>query len=125
MDDLPLLTMTKARVIDDIPEMDDKSLMLYQTLSGLCSFHTAADLASFLFSQNFQRLVGVGDSWVVFEIGIYKEHTIVIEAIPQNGQIIFADASMNNTIPNNLVEISDELKCSEIIHQWYTASVNE
>jgi len=60
MDESPLLTMTKSREIDNQPELSPESLHLLETLSGLCSFHTSEDLASFLFTEMFRKLVGSG-----------------------------------------------------------------
>ena len=60
MEDIPILTMTKSRIIGDQPNLIPKSEGLLDTLSGLCSFHTTDDLASFLFTEMFRELVGDG-----------------------------------------------------------------
>ena len=122
MDETPLLTMTKSRIIDEMPELNDKSTMLFQTLSTLCSFHTCEDLASFLFSDMFRDLVAAENPWIVFEIGVYRDHTITMEAIPTVDGIKFADASMKGVIPNNIVEINEESECGKILNNWHNAT---
>ena len=122
---MPLLTMTKSRVIDEIPELSEKSTALLHTLSSLCSFHTCEDLASFLFSDMFRELVSAPHPWVIFEIGIYKNHSIVIEAIPIDGGIKLADSSMKGLIPGNVSDISSELECSQILNHWLDGNAHE
>ena len=122
---MPLLTMTKSRVIDEIPELSKKSTALLHTLSSLCSFHTCEDLASFLFSDMFRELVSAPHPWVIFEIGIYKNHSIVIEAIPIENGIKLADAFMTGLIPGNVSDISSELECSQILNNWLDGNAHE
>ena len=90
MDEPPLLTMTKSRVIDNQPDLSPESLQLLETLSGLCSFHTTEDLASFLFTEMFRKLVGDDEPWVVFEIGVYLDHTKIVEVISVHAGITIA-----------------------------------
>ena len=125
MDGMPLLTMTKSRVIDEIPKLSEKSTVLLHTLSSLCSFHTCEDLASFLFSDMFRALVSAPHPWVIFEIGIYKNHSIVIEAIPIDNGIKLADSSMKGLIPGNVSDISSELECSQILNNWLDGNAHE
>tara|TARA_A100001234_G_C12620448_1_gene383558 strand:+ start:144 stop:497 length:354 start_codon:yes stop_codon:yes gene_type:complete len=117
--------MTKSRVIDEIPELSEKSTALMHTLSSLCSFHTSEDLASFLFSDMFRELVSAPHPWVIFEIGIYKNHSIVIEAIPIDNGIKLADSSMKGLIPGNVSDISSELECSQILNNWLDGNAHE
>ena len=124
MDETPLLTMTKSRIIDEMPELNDKSTMLFQTLSTLCSFHTCEDLASFLFSDMFRDLVAAESPWIVFEIGVYRDHTITMEAIPTVDGIKFADASMKGAIPDNLVDVKTEKDASTILTSWFEGNIN-
>ena len=58
MEDTPLLTMTKSRIVGEEPNISDESKALLDTLSSLCSFHSCEDLASFLFTDMFRNLVG-------------------------------------------------------------------
>ena len=118
MDENPLLTMTRSRLVDEIPPLNEKSNALFETLCTLCSFHTSADLASFLFTEMFRELVNFDEIWIVFEIGLYHDHTKTIEAIPTNEGIKFADASMKNIFPNNIIEVKTEIDCERAIQSW-------
>ena len=70
MEELPLLTMTKSRIVGEVPDLSAKSQALLDTLSGLCSFHTIEDLASFLFTDMFRDLIGFGEPWIIFELSL-------------------------------------------------------
>ena len=85
----PLLTVVKSRSIDDAePPLEPQDESLLQTLSMLCSFHTAEDLASFLFSPTFQHLTANRPPFVVFEIGVYLDHTKTLELISSNNGLV-------------------------------------
>ena len=84
----PLLTLCKSRIIDGVsPVLGDKSQALMETLSSLCSFYNATDLAEFLFSEMFDSLVGNDEPWIVFELGIFRDHKKMIEVIAVKGNI--------------------------------------
>ena len=125
MDESPLLTMTKSRVIDNQPELSPESLHLLEMLSGLCSFHTSEDLASFLFTEMFRKLVGNGEPWVVFEVGVYLDHTKLVEIIAVHDGITIADSSMNGLIPDNVVIVKNHENCAEILQKWHDNVMNE
>ena len=124
MEKLPLLTMTKSRIIGDQPTLSNESQALLDTLSGLCSFHTPEDLASFLFTDMFRNLVGAGDSWIIFEIGVYKDHTKTVECIPVHDGITLADGAMTGGIPDNVAIIKLELDCSNTLSNWINHVTN-
>jgi len=125
MDESPLLTMTKSRLVNPQPELSSQSETLLETLSGLCSFHTIEDLASFLFHETLRSLVGDGDTWVVFEIGVYRDHTKTVEITPIDGGMTIADTSMKGSIPNNVVIAKTESDCARILLNWYNSVMNE
>lgn len=125
MVDSPLLTMTKSRLVNAQPELSSQSETLLETLSGLCSFHTSEDLASFLFTEIFRSLVGEGNTWVVFEIGVYKDHTKTVEITPIDGGMTIADTSMNGSIPNNVAIVKNESDCARVLLNWYNSAMNE
>ena len=69
-DDTPMFTMVKSQTLGEPPAaLSEKSQGLLETLSMLCSFHTAEDLASFLYSPMFVELAQQGEVWLGFEIG--------------------------------------------------------
>ena len=91
-EDLPLLTMVKSKEIDDLPgDLSESLLALHNTLSTLCSFYTVEDFIDFLFSDGFQNLTNYDDPWIVFEVGIYLDHTKNMQLIPMKGKIILID----------------------------------
>ena len=118
MDGMPLLTMTKSRYVDDLPEGVDENHPLIQTLSGLCSFHTASDLASFLFSNQLQAMMD-DDPWIVFEMGVYKDHTKTVEVIPVRGSITIADTHFTGAFKDNVGSFSDEEGLANALQQWH------
>tara|TARA_B100000123_G_C25621326_1_gene380293 strand:+ start:340 stop:717 length:378 start_codon:yes stop_codon:yes gene_type:complete len=125
MEKLPLLTMTKSRIVGDQPSFSEESQALLETLSGLCAFHTTDDLASFLFTDKFRNLVGSEDPWIIFEIGVYKNHTKTIELIPVHDGITLADGSITGGIPDNISIVKSEAKCSHVLLNWHNHVMSE
>ena len=121
----PLLTMTKLRIVGEMPEMNDDMTALMDMLSGLCAFYTSNDLASFLFSEKFRMLVGGGEAWVVFEIGIYRDHQKTVEAIPVYDGITIADTHLTGSIPNNIHVLRSEKEASELLTTWHDNIMTE
>jgi len=124
LEKIPILTMTKSRISGEIPKISSKSQSLLDTLTGLCSFHTAEDLASFLFTDMFRDLVGVDEPWIVFEIGSYKDHTRTLECIPVHDGITIADVAMTGIIENNVTVVKSETECGAILSNWYDYTAN-
>ncbi len=125
MDDTPLLTMTKSRIVGEQPNISDESKALLDTLSSLCSFHSCEDLASFLFTDMFRNLVGAGEPWIIFEIGVYKDHMKTIESIPVHDGITLADGTMSGGIPGNLAVVKSQVECAETLSIWHNYVTNE
>ncbi len=125
MSERPLLTMTKSRIIAQQPDLEPQSLGLLDTLSTLCSFYTCEDLASFLFSDIFRNVAGDDEPWIIFEIGIYAEHTKTVELIPVHDGVTIADGSMTGGIPNHVIVIKSEQDCSDTLATWYNHIMNE
>lgn len=121
----PLLTMVKLRTIDDGSQsLTDGSRALLDTLTMLCSFRTVEDLASFLFSPMFAELIGEDESWLVFEIGIYLDHTKTIELIPSKKEMLLADVQGSEVFENNIQIIESESEAVEMLSKWHLAVFN-
>ncbi|MCS5526344.1 MAG: hypothetical protein NZ774_00610 [Candidatus Poseidoniales archaeon] len=119
----PLLTMCKSRIIEDIPVgLSEKSLTLLQTLSSLCSFYSAADLAGFLFSEMFDSLVGNDEPWIVFELGIYRDQNKTIELIAVAGNITLADTQSLGVFDDDVVQCKTVEEMENFIIQWHDAA---
>ena len=124
MDESPLLTMTKSRIVGNQPDISLEDQALLDTLSSLCSFHTSEDLASFLFTYMFRNLVGTGEPWIAFEIGVYSDHVKTIELIPVHDGVTLADGAMTGAIENNVAIAKSELDCNAILSNWYNHVTN-
>ncbi len=122
MTDAPLLTMTKSRFTGPLPEFTKESEELLTTLSSLCSFYSCEDLASFLFTKMFRNLVGFDEPWIVFEVGIYANHTKTIEIIPVHDGIMFVDGKISGIIEGNITVVKTEEECSTILSDWENMS---
>ena len=115
-DDLPLLTMVKSKEIDEKPiGLSKDSIELLNTLSTLCSFYSVEDFVGFIFSEKFQVLVGDGEPWVVFEIGMYLDHQKNMQLIATDKKVILVDnvkCGWNDGIfeSNDRVEILKQLR---------------
>lgn len=116
----PLLTVVKSRIIDEAtPPLEPGEQGLLDTLSMLCSFHTTEDLASFLYSPMFQGLVGNRPSFVVFEIGVYLDHTKTIELVASEDGIVLADTSASGAFHENIHMIENEGDAAKQLAHWH------
>ena len=124
MTKLPLLTMTKSRLLSEIPELNRESNVLLDTLSGLCSFYSVSDLASFLFSKKFCDLVEHKDPWIMFEIGVYINHNLTLDLIPDDGKLILIDSQGNRGLDSDSVEIISEVNFTDVMTNWLERVIN-
>ena len=124
MTKLPLLTMTKSRLLSEIPELNRESNVLLDTLSGLCSFYSVSDLASFLFSKKFCDLVEDKDPWIMFEIGVYINHNLTLDLIPDDGKLILIDSQGNRGLNSDSVEIISEVNFTDVMTDWLERVIN-
>ena len=124
MTKLPLLTMTKSRLLSEIPELNHESNVLLDTLSGLCSFYSVSDLASFLFSKKFCDLVEHKDPWIMFEIGVYINHNLTLDLIPDDGKLILIDSQGNRGLNSDSVEIISEVNFTDVMTDWLERVIN-
>ena len=119
-DEKPLLTVVKSRMVDDAnPPLEPAEHGLLDTLSMLCSFHTTEDLASFLCSPMFQGLVGNRPPFVVFEIGVYLDHTKTIELVASEDGIVLADASASGAFHGDIHTVKDENDAAKQLAHWH------
>lgn len=122
----PKFTMTLSRQIDEQPEgQSQKQSMLLNTLKTLCSFHTSEDLAHFLFSESFVELAWYPEPWLIFEIGIYEDHTKTIELIPTHGKITLADAKSSGAFSDNLAVLSTKHEVVDALNVWFNLVFEE
>jgi len=117
----PMFTMVKSQTLGEVPDsLSEKSRGLLDTLSMLCSFHTAEDLASFLYSPMFVELAQQGDVWLGFEIGLYVDHAKTLELVPSKKEILLADNASTGALEGNLHQCADEQDAAQCLNLWYS-----
>jgi len=112
MDGTPLITMVKSRVLSECPELDDGGLQLDRTLGMLCSFLSVDDFVSFLTSPSFAGYARSAEPWVVFEIGLYTDHTKTLEFIASADTNRFVDPGMTGVFADHVAvcQTGDDMK---------------
>lgn len=123
MDDdaTPMFTMVKSQTLGETPEaLSEQSQGLLETLSMLCSFHTAEDLASFLYAPMFVELAQQGEVWLEFEIGLYVDHAKILSLIPSEKEIVFADNASTGVFEGSLHRCSGKEDAAARLNQWYS-----
>ena len=117
---LPMFTMTLSRQIEDAPnDLSQASISLLNTVKTLCSFYNSEDLAHFVFSEPFTNLARTEQPWLVFEVGIYQDHTKIIELIPTKQEITLADSSCSGAFVENVQKTSDRNDFSTLVKKWF------
>ena len=118
MDAMPLLTMVKQRTIDEAHVLDEGSQALDQTLSMLCSFLSLEDMVSFLFSAPFASYARSKDPWVVFEVGLYVDHTKTLELVASADTLLFADPAMSGVWVDSVAECTNAEQANNSLTVW-------
>ena len=119
-DSKPLLTLVKSRFVDEAtPALEPQEAGLLETLSMLCSFHTAEDMASFLYSEMFQNLIGQRPPFIVFEIGVYLDHTKTLELIASEDGVLFADGQASGAFVDNIHKATNEQDAAQQLSHWH------
>ena len=123
--DSPLMTMVKSKEIGKPPlNLTKESGDLLETLSGLCSFYTVSDFASFLFSDQFRLLIEKDEPWVVFEIGLYSNHEKNMQLIPSKNKLLFID-NVNTDWNNGIYESNDRKEIINKLNSWCEMVFNQ
>ena len=118
-DDSPLFTMVKSRVLSESPEVvSEKSQGLLETLTMLCSFYSAEDLASFLFTPMFTELTRQGEAWLGFEIGLYADHTKTLDLFPSRDKLLLVDNASTGVFTESIHECKDEEDVVQQLKKW-------
>ena len=101
-DGQPLITLVKMDEMAARPDLSPESLALEQTLSMLCSFLSIEDFVSFLNSDAFSSYAQHEEMWVVFEIGLYHDHTKTLQLYPEQSQLTVADSAMTGAFEEHV-----------------------
>lgn len=118
VDPLPLLTLVKQRVIGEAGELPPQCAALDQTLSMLCSFFSIEDFLHFLNSPLFVQFARHQEPWVVFEIGLYADHTKILELIPEQVHLAIADAAMTGCFEGNVWTGQADDEFAQHLKKW-------
>ena len=115
---LPVITLVKQREIAQRPELGADSRALEATLSMLCSFLSLEDLCSFLRSDPFANLARQPTPWVVFELGLYLDHTKTLQLIPEADWLTLADDAMTGAIDGHVWQGEPDNAMLEVLGRW-------
>ena len=120
-DSAPTYTMAKSKTVSDAPvELSEKSQGPLETLTMLCSFYSAEDLASFLFTPMFEELTRQGEVWIGFEIGLYEDHTKTLELFPSKGDLLLVDSASTGVFNESIHRCIDEKDVVQQLKKWYS-----
>jgi len=122
MDGTPLLTMVKAQTLTEPPELDEASTNLDRTLTMLCSFLSLGDFMSFLASKPFESYARTDEPWVMFEVGLYVDHTKTLQLIPKRTSITLVDPSRSGVFEDGLVECRKDSALRNALNAWLSAN---
>ena len=102
---------------EDTKLMSSGDKTLIDTLSMLCSFLSVDDLCSFVYSEKFIKLTDYGYD-IVFELGVYSEHSVVLQLTAEREKLTLADTNEQNLIDNKKVECYDKDSFNSVISKW-------
>ncbi len=120
-DSTPMFTMVKSQTIREAPEsLSEKSQGLLDTLSMLCSFYSAEDLASFLFTPMFAELARQEEAWLSFEIGLYVDHTKTLELFPSQVELLLVDNASTGVFIESIHRCVHEQDVVQQLENWYS-----
>ena len=101
-EEVPLLTLVKREEIASRPPLSAEDLALENTLSMLCSFWSLEDFISFLSSPMFESYARHDEPWVVFEIGLYRDHTKTLQLYPERERLTVTDEAMTGALDQHV-----------------------
>tara|TARA_B100001778_G_C18584858_1_gene629355 strand:- start:1460 stop:1858 length:399 start_codon:yes stop_codon:yes gene_type:complete len=120
-DSSPMFTMVKSKTVGDAPqELSEKSQGLLETLTMLCSFYSAEDLASFLFTPMFSELARQDEVWLGFEIGLYVDHTKTLELFPSHVELLLVDNASTGVFTESIHRCVHEQDVVQQLENWYS-----
>ena len=117
-DGTPLITLVKKGELAERPLLTREDLALEQTLSMLCSFLSVDDFVSFLNSDVFSSYAQREEHWLVFEIGLYRDHTKTLQLYPGGAQLTVADDAMTGAFEEHVWKGEADGAFANAISQW-------
>ena len=119
--DVPLITLVKREEIAGRPSLSEEDLALETTLSMLCSFLTLEDFISFLSTPMFASYAQRDEPWVVFEIGLYQNHTKTLQLYPEPNRLTVTDEAATGVLDQNVWNGQADAKLVGLLRSWVGA----
>ena len=113
----------KSKDYQKIELLTSSQRSLIETLSMLCSFLSVDDFCSFIFSSKFSDLISTY-SGLVFEIGLYTNHEIVLQLIGQGKKVTIIDNIGYGCFDDNSIDCSTYDELVVCINQWLSLVLN-
>ncbi|MDP7394570.1 MAG: hypothetical protein QGI14_05195 [Candidatus Poseidonia sp.] len=119
--DVPLITLVKREEIAGRPSLSEEDLALETTLSMLCSFLTLEDFISFLSTPMFASYAQRDEPWVVFEIGLYQNHTKTLQLYPEPSRLTVTDEAATGVLDQNVWNGQADAELIGLLRTWVGA----
>ena len=119
--DVPLITLVKREEIAERPLLSEEDLALETTLSMLCSFLTLEDFISFLSTPMFASYAQRDEPWVVFEIGLYQNHTKTLQLYPEPNRLTVTDEAATGVLDQNVWNGQADAELVGLLRSWVGA----
>ena len=119
--DVPLITLVKREEIAERPSLSEEDLALETTLSMLCSFLTLEDFISFLSTPMFASYAQRDEPWVVFEIGLYQNHTKTLQLYPEPNRLTVTDEAATGVLDQNVWNGQADAELVGLLRSWVGA----
>ena len=119
--DVPLITLVKREEIAERPSLSEEDLSLENTLSMLCSFLTLEDFISFLSTPMFASYALRDEPWVVFEIGLYQNHTKTLQLYPEPNRLTVTDEAATGVLHQNVWNGQADAELIGLLRSWVGA----
>ena len=119
--DVPLITLVKREEIAGRPSLSEEDLALETTLSMLCSFLALEDFISFLSTPMFASYAQRDEPWVVFEIGLYQNHTKTLQLYPEPNRLTVTDEAATGVLDQNVWNGQADAELVGLLRSWVGA----
>ena len=117
-EEAPFVTLVKREEISSRPLLSAEDLALENTLSMLCSFWSLEDFISFLSSPMFDSYARRDEPWVVFEIGLYRDHTKTLQLYPERERLTVTDEAMTGALDQHVWKGQADRALVDLLQTW-------
>ncbi|DAC52711.1 MAG TPA: hypothetical protein D7I11_07990 [Candidatus Poseidoniales archaeon] len=117
-EEVPFITLVKREEVSSRPLLSVEDLALENTLSMLCSFLSLEDFISFLSSPMFASYARRDEPWVVFEIGLYRDHTKTLQLYPERECLTVTDEAMTGALDQHVWKGQADDALVHLLETW-------